>query len=102
MSAVAARLQVVLHELRLPPVKRLWAALAERDTRRLERHRLESQLLPGKRLSNFDFKAVPTVSKAHVTALTKVMAGLNRGPIFCCSGRRVRARPTGCAPSAMV
>jgi len=92
MSGIAARLPLILNELRLPTVKRLWAALAEqsnkegwpaerflaavmehelaeRETRRLERHRLESQLLPGKLLSNFDFAAVPTVSKAHVTAL---------------------------------
>jgi DNA replication protein DnaC len=102
MSAVAARLQVVLNELRLPTVKRLWAALAEqsnkegwpaerflvtvmehelaeRDTRRLERHRLESQLLPGKLRSNFDFKAVPTVSKAHVTALTEGDGWIEQG-----------------------
>ena len=35
--------------------------LAERETRRLERHRIESQLLPGKMLLNFDFTSVPTV-----------------------------------------
>lgn len=92
MSGIAARLPLILNELRLPTVKRLWAPLAEqsnkegwpaerflaavmehelaeRETRRLERHRLESQLLPGKLLSNFDFAAVPTVSKAHVSAL---------------------------------
>jgi DNA replication protein DnaC len=90
------------NELRLPTVKRLWAALAEqsnkegwpaerflvtvmehelaeRDTRRLERHRLESQLLPGKLRSNFDFKAVPTVSKAHVTALTEGDGWIEQG-----------------------
>ena len=92
MNAAAARLPLILNELRLPTVKRLWAGLAEqsnkegwpaerflaavmehelaeRETRRLERHRLESQLLPGKLLSTFDFSTVPTVSKAHVTAL---------------------------------
>jgi DNA replication protein DnaC len=45
--------------------------LAERETRRLERHRREFQLLPGKLLSSFDFTTVPTVSKAHVTALAE-------------------------------
>lgn len=92
MNGIAARLPLILNELRLPTVKRLWAALAEqsnkegwpaerflaavmehelaeRETRRLEHHRLESQLLSGKQLSSFDFAAVPSVSKAHVTAL---------------------------------
>jgi len=53
--------------------------LAERDTRRLERHRLESGLLPGKLLSNFDFTAVPTLSKAHVTALTEDDGWIEQG-----------------------
>jgi DNA replication protein DnaC len=102
MSAVAARLQLVLNELRLPTVKRLWAALAqqsnkegwpaerflaevmehelaERETRRLERHRQESQLLPGKLLSTFDFTAVPSVSKAHVTALAEGDGWIGQG-----------------------
>ena len=102
MSTAAARLQFVLNELRLPTVKRLWAVLAEqsnkegwpaerflvavmehelaeRDTRRLERHRLESQLLPGKRLSNFDFTVVPTVSKAHVSALAEGDGWIGQG-----------------------
>jgi DNA replication protein DnaC len=102
MSGIAARLPLILNELRLPTVKRLWAALAaqsnkegwpaerflaavmehelaERETRRLERHRLESQLLPGKLLSNFDFATVPTVSKAHVTALVDGDGWLEQG-----------------------
>ena len=110
MNSSAARLPLILNELRLPTVKRLWAGmaeqsnkegwpaerflaavmeheLAERETRRLERHRLESQLLPGKLLSNFDFTTVPTVSKAHVTALVKATVGSTRAPTCCCSGR---------------
>lgn len=102
MNAAALRLQLILGELRLPTVKRLWAALAaqsdkeswpaerflcavmehelaERETRRLERHRSESQLLPGKLLSNFDFAAVPTVSKAHVTALVEGDGWIEQG-----------------------
>ena len=102
MSTAAARLPLILNELRLPTVKRLWAALAEqsnkeswpaerflatvmehelieRETRRLDRHRLESQLLPGKLLSTFDFNAVPTVSKAHVTALTEGDGWIEQG-----------------------
>lgn len=102
MSSIAARLPLILNELRLPTIKRLWAGLAEqsnkegwpaerfltavmehelaeRETRRLERHRLESQLLPGKLLSNFDFTTVPTVSKAHVTALVEGDGWIDQG-----------------------
>ena len=102
MSTAAGRLQYMLNELRLPTVKRLWATLAEqsnkegwpaerspttvmehelaeREIRRLERHRLESQLLPGKLLSNFDFTAVPSVSKAHITALTEGDGWIEQG-----------------------
>lgn len=102
MSGIAARLPLILNELRLPTVKRLWAGLAEqsnkegwpaerflaavmehelaeRETRRLERHRLESQLLPGKLLSSFDFTMVPTVSKAHVTALIEGDGWIEQG-----------------------
>ena len=102
MNTTAVRLPLILNELRLPTVKRLWAALAEqsnkegwpaerylsalmehelaeRETRRLERHRVESQLLPGKLLSNFDFTAVPTVSKAHVIALTQGDGWIEQG-----------------------
>ena len=102
MSAAAARLALILNELRLPTIKRLWASLAEqsdkeawpaerfltavtehelaeRETRRLERHRLESGLLPGKLLSNFDFTSVPSVSKAHVTALVEGDGWIEQG-----------------------
>lgn len=102
MNGIAARLPLILNELRLPTVKRLWAGLAEqsnkegwpaerflaavmehelaeRETRRLDRHRLESQLLPGKLLSNFDFTTVPTVSKAHVTALIEGDGWIEQG-----------------------
>lgn len=102
MNTAAARLPLILNELRLPTVKRLWAGLAEqsnkegwpaerflaavmehelaeRETRRLERHRLESQLLPGKLLSSFDFASVPTVSKAHVTALVESDGWIEQG-----------------------
>lgn len=103
-AAVAAtgRLGVMLAELRLPTIKRLaedlcaqsdregWRAhrllealleheLAERETRRLDRHRAESGLSPDKRLSNFDFAAVPSVSKAQVSALAEGTEWLDRG-----------------------
>jgi hypothetical protein len=84
VSAEAARLPLMLTELRLPTIKRLWEALAEqsnkegwtaerflsvlldhemgeRETRRLVRIRAESQLPPGKTLDTFDFATVHTV-----------------------------------------
>jgi DNA replication protein DnaC len=102
MMDVAARLPLILTELRLPTIKRLWSALAaqsnkegwpaerflaavmehelaERETRRLDRHRQEAQLLPGKLLSNFDFTTVPTVSKAHVSALVEGDGWIEQG-----------------------
>ena len=100
--AGSGRLGMMLNELRLPTIKRLaedlcaqsdregWRAhrllealleheLAERETRRLDRHRTESGLSPDKRLSNFDFAAVPSVSKAQVTALAEGTEWLDRG-----------------------
>ena len=106
MSAAAStadgRLGLMLGELRLPTVRRLasdlcaqsdregWPGrrliealleheLAERETRRIDRHRAQSQLSPDKRLSSFDFAAVPSVSKAHVTALAEGHEWLDRG-----------------------
>jgi DNA replication protein DnaC len=94
MSAAidATRLSYILNELRLPAIKHVWPKfaersdkegwtaarflaaiaeheLAERDRRRVERHLGEAKLLPGKTLENFDFDAVPMISKAQVSAL---------------------------------
>ena len=103
MSALeVATLPMLLTELRLPTIKRLWPDLAEqsnregwpaerfltalcehemneRETRRIDRHRMESCLPPDKRLADFDFAAVPTVSKAHVTALTEGDSWVEQG-----------------------
>ena len=88
----AARLNLLLNELRLPAIKHLWSAFteradkegwpaarllaalaehesAERGQRRIERHLAEARLPPGKTLSGFNFDAVPTISKARVMAL---------------------------------
>ena len=88
----AARLSFMLNELRMPTIKHLWpqfaeradkegwpaarflAAIAEhevaeRDRRRIERNLGEAKLLPGKTLENFDFAALPMISKAQVMAL---------------------------------
>jgi len=101
-TADSITLPMLLNELRLPTMKRLWAGLAEqsnregwpaerflvalcehevneRETRRLARHRAESCLPPDKRLSGFDFSAVPTVSKAHVNALAEGDIWLEQG-----------------------
>jgi DNA replication protein DnaC len=53
--------------------------LAERETRRIDRHRVESALSPDKRLSSFEFAAVPSVSKAQVMALAEGQEWLDRG-----------------------
>lgn len=53
--------------------------MAERETRRIERYRAESALSPDKRLSGFDFAAVPHVSKAQVRALAEGTEWLERG-----------------------
>ena len=88
----ATKLPLLLHELRLPAIARLWPQfaeradkegwpaarflsvlaeleLAERGRRRVERHLVEAHLPPGKTLDNFDFSAVPMLSKARVMAL---------------------------------
>src|SRR5271169_743841 len=85
----AARIELLLAELRLPAFKQIWASLAaqadkegwpagrflaalaeheiaERGRRRLERRLAEARLPPGKTLDTFDFEAVPVVSKAQV------------------------------------
>jgi len=97
-----SRLDLMLTELRLPTVKRLAADLCaqsdregwpshrllealfdhemnEREVRRIDRHRIESGLSPDKRLSGFDFAAVPSVSKAQVMALAEGHEWLDRG-----------------------
>ena len=99
---VDGQLGLMLTELRLPSIKRLaaelcdqsdregWPArqllerlleheMTEREVRRFERHRLASGLSPDKRLSNFDFSTVPTISKAQIMALTEGHEWLDRG-----------------------
>ena len=101
-DADAARLSIMLAELRLPTVRRLWETIgaqadregwpavrllavlfeheiAERESRRLARHRLESNLAADKTLASFDFEQVPTVSKAHVAALAEGDVWIEKG-----------------------
>ena len=98
----AAKLSLLLNELRLPAIKALWAQfaeqadkegwpaarflaaiaeheLAERDRRRIERHLAEGRLLPGKTLDAFAFEAVPMISKAQVMAIVAGDAWLGKG-----------------------
>jgi DNA replication protein DnaC len=95
-SIDAARLSLMLNDLRLPAIKQDWPSfaeradkeswpaarllaalaeheIAERDRRRLARHLAEAQLLPGKTLDSFDFDAVPMISKAHILAICEVV-----------------------------
>ena len=98
----AARVQLLLGELRLPAIKLLWADLAaqadkegwpaarylaalaeqeiaERGRRRIERHLADAKLPVGKTLDTFDFDAVPTISKAQVMALAGGDGWLEKG-----------------------
>ena len=97
-----ARLNLLLNELRLPAIRVLWAQfaeqsdkegwpaarflatiaeheVAERGRRRVERHLLEARLPAGKTFDNFDFEAVPMISKAQVTALAAGDGWLGKG-----------------------
>jgi len=97
-----AKLPLLLNELRLPSVARLWPdfaaradkegwpaarflttlaeiELAERARRRIQRHLQEARLPPGKTLDSFDFAVVPTLSRAHVLALAAGDSWLDKG-----------------------
>src|SRR6516164_5778246 len=98
----AARIELLLGDLRLPAIKLMWpklaaqsdkegwpaarflAALAEhevadRGRRRIERHMAEARLPAGKTLATFDFDSVPTISKAQVMALASGDVWLKTG-----------------------
>ena len=102
ISIDAARLELMLSELRLPGIKAVWARLAEqsdkegwpaarflaalaeyeiadRGRRRIERHLAEARLPAGKTIATFDFTNVPMVSKAQITALAAGDAWLKTG-----------------------
>lgn len=53
--------------------------IAERGRRRIERHLVEARLPPGKTFDNFDFEAVPMISKAQVSALAAGDGWLGKG-----------------------
>ena len=105
----AARIELMLGELRLSGVKLVWAALAdtadkegwpaarflaalaeqemvERSRRRFQRHLEEARLPPGKTLDTFDFAAVPMISKAQAQALAAGDAWIEKGANLLCFG----------------
>src|SRR5690348_10519073 len=98
----AARIELLLAELRLPAIKLIWAdiaaqadkegwpaarflaaltehEMAERGPRRIERHIAEARLPVGKTLDTFDLDAVPVISKAQVMALAAGDSWLEKG-----------------------
>ena len=101
-SIDAARLELLLTDLRLPAVKLMWKTIAEqsdkegwpaarflaglaehevaeRSRRRIERHLAEARLPIGKTIASFDFEAVPMISKAQVMALAAGDSWLEKG-----------------------
>ncbi len=98
----AARVELLLADLRLPAIKLMWTKLAEqsdkegwpaarflaalaeheiadRGRRRIERHLAEARLPVGKTFDSFDFEVVPMVSKAQVMALASGDSWLDKG-----------------------
>ena len=98
----AARLGLLLGDLRLPAIKHIWSSfaeradkegwpaarflvalaeheIAERARRRIERHLAEAHLPPGKTLDSFEFNAVPMISKAQIMALVAGDSWLEKG-----------------------
>lgn len=96
------RTALMLNELRLPTIGRLWSEfaqrsdkegwpasrfldalleheLAERAKRRTERHRAESQLDPTKTLASFEFAEVPMLSRPTSWRWPVATRGLRRG-----------------------
>ena len=98
----AARVELLLAELRLPAIKAMWSRIAEqsdkegwpaarflaalaeaemadRGRRRIARHMAEAKLPEGKTLDSFEFELVPMVSKAQVMALVAGDSWLRTG-----------------------
>lgn len=96
------RLPALLAALRLPTVAQLWPRfaeqadaeswpaarflatlaeheVAERHQRRIQRHGQAAKLPPGKSLTNFEFAAVPGLSKPQILALADGGAWLDSG-----------------------
>ena len=97
-----ARLPLMLAELRLPAIARMWPTMAERSDRegwpaarllsalaeleiaerarrRIERHLAEARLPPDKTLDSFDFTHVPMLGRARIMALASGDTWLAQG-----------------------
>jgi DNA replication protein DnaC len=61
--------------------------LAERETRRIQRHLAASQLPGGKTLATFQFAVLPSISRARIEALA---AGSTPEPRISCRSSRPR------------
>ena len=98
----AARVELLLTELRLPAIKAMWtriaaqsdkegwpaarflaalaeAEMADRGRRRIARHLADADLPEGKTIDSFEFELVPMVSKAQVMALVAGDSWLESG-----------------------
>ena len=98
----AARVELLLTELRLPAMKAMWSRIAEqsdkegwpaarflavlaetemtdRARRRIARHLTDADLPEGKTIDSFEFELVPMVSKAQVMALISGDSWLKAG-----------------------
>ena len=98
----AARVELLLTELRLPAMKTVWSRIAEqsdkegwpaarflaaltetemadRGRRRISRHLADADLPDGKTIDSFEFELVPMVSKAQVKALVAGDGWLQNG-----------------------
>ena len=92
LTVDAARVELLLTELRLPAMKAMWTRIAEqsdkegwpaarflaaltetemadRGRRRIARHMADADLPEGKTVASFEFELVPMVSRAQVQAL---------------------------------
>ena len=107
-SIDAARVELLLNELRLPGVKAIWpqiaaqsdkegwpaarflATLAEHESadrarRRIERHMAEARLPAGKTLAAFDFESVRWCRRRTSWLSRQATSGSTLGPTCCCS-----------------
>src|SRR6202790_1427033 len=83
----AARLELLLSELRLPGIKLIWTALAETaDKEGWPAARFLAALAEQEMVERFDFDAVPMISKAQVQALAAGDAWLEKGANLLCFG----------------
>ena len=112
-----ARIELLLADLRLPAIKVMWAKLAEQSDKEgrprlvssrrspnmkspiavaaASRHLAEARLPVGKTLQNFEFEAVPMVSKAQLMALTADDSWLEKGANLLLLGRQAAPRVSG-------